>query len=290
MGEWENGRRGEGVSYQKNYYKPKTGIMKTKILLLLIILVSCNSAKNTGEKQEWISLFNGKDLEGWDIKFKGYELNNNFRNTFRVEDGILKVSYDNWDKFDGEFGHIYYKTPFSYYKLRIEYRFVGEQVTGGPSWAYRNNGAMLHSQSAASMLLDQDFPVSIEGQLLGGDGVSERHTLNVCTPGTNIVINDSLITQHCTESTSKTYEGDQWVTAEFVVLGDKAIYHILGADTVLTYSYPQVGGSGVPEGFPLAERTLLKGGYISFQAESAPTEFRKIELLDLSAKKDKRQK
>ncbi len=263
--------------------------MKTKILLLLILIVSCKSVVNNNEKEEWISLFNGKDLEGWDIKFKGYELNNNINNTFRVEDGILKVSYDGWDKFNNEFGHIFYKTPFSYYKLKVEYRFTGDQVEGGPGWAFRNNGAMLHSQSAASMLLDQDFPVSIEAQLLGGDGVNERHTSNVCTPGTNIVINNQLITQHCNESTSKTYAGDVWVTAEFVVLGDSIIHHILEGDTVLTYTSPQIGGD-LPEGFPLAEGTLLKEGYISFQAESAPTEFRKIELLVLSKEKDKRQK
>ncbi|MDO9580014.1 MAG: DUF1080 domain-containing protein [Bacteroidales bacterium] len=257
--------------------------MKTPIILLLLFLASCTNVSNKSNNEEWISLFNGRDLEGWDIKFKGYELNNNLNNTFRVEDSILKVSYDEWDKFNSEFGHIFYKTPFSYYKLKVEYRFVGEQVAGAPAWAYRNNGAMLHSQSAASMGLDQDFPVSIEAQLLGGDGIHERHTSNVCTPGTNIVINDSLITQHCTASTSKTYHGDVWVTAEFVVLGDSIIHHILEGDTVLTYMKPQIGG-GTPEGFPLADGTLLKEGYISFQAEGHPTIFRKIELLDLSKK------
>jgi hypothetical protein len=255
--------------------------MKTHILLLLLFLASCGSGTINSQKAEWISLFNGKDLEGWDIKFKGFELNNNYRNTFRVENGNLVVSYDEWDKWNGEFGHIFYKTPYSNYKLRVEYRFTGNQVPGGPGWAFRNNGAMLHSQSAASMGLNQDFPVSIEAQLLGGDGVDERHTSNVCTPGTNIVIDGKLITQHCTESTSKTYHGDVWVTAEFIVLGDSIIHHVLEGDTVMTYYKPQVGG-GTPEGFPLADGTLLKEGYISFQAESHRTEFRKIELLDLS--------
>jgi hypothetical protein len=258
--------------------------MKKNLFLLLIVLTSCGSVTNKSAKEEWVSLFNGKDLEGWDIKFRGYELNNNYRNTFRVENGNLVVSYDQWDKWDGEFGHIFYKTPYSRYKLRVEYRFTGEQVTGGPGWAFRNNGAMLHSQSAASMGLNQDFPVSIEAQLLGGDGVAERHTSNVCTPGTNIVMDEKLITQHCNESTSKTYHGDVWVTAEFIVLGDSIIHHVLEGDTVLTYSKPQVGG-GTPEGFALTDGTLLKEGYISFQAESHPTEFRKIEILDLS--KDK---
>jgi hypothetical protein len=255
--------------------------MRKLFYLFFLLLVSCTGPAKS-DKEEWISLFNGKNLDGWDIKIKGSELNVNYKNTFRVEDGVLKVSYDEYENFNGEFGHIFYKTPFSYYKLRIEYRFTGNQVPGGPSWAFRNSGAMLHSQSAASMGLNQDFPVSIEAQLLGGDGNSERTTSNVCTPGTNIVMNSQLITQHCNQSSSKTYHGDIWVTAEFTVSGDSIIHHILEGDTVLTYTSPQVGGGGTPEGFPLPDGTLLEKGYISLQAESHPVEFRKVELLDLS--------
>jgi hypothetical protein len=252
-----------------------------KILILFVTawaVLSCKT-KNT-EKEEWIRLFNGKDLTGWDIKIKGSALNENYKNTFRVEDGVMKVCYDEYEKFNNEFGHIFYKEPFSHYKLRIEYRFTGEQTPGGPSWAFRNSGVMLHSQSAASMNLDQDFPVSIEAQFLGGDGVSERPTGNVCTPGTNIVMNGELITQHCTNSSSKTYHGDVWVHAELVVLGDSIIHHIIEGDTVLTYTRPQIGGD-LPDGFPLSEGTLLNEGYLCLQAESHPVEFRKVELLKL---------
>jgi hypothetical protein len=41
--------------------------------------------------------------------------------------------------FNGEFGHLFYKEPFSYYRLVAEYRFVGSQVSGGPAWAMRNS-------------------------------------------------------------------------------------------------------------------------------------------------------
>ena len=249
------------------------------LIVLAILIMSCSDNK----KENWIQLFNGKDFTGWNIKITGSALNDNYKNTFRVEDGMIKVSYDEYEKFNNEFGHIFFIEPFSHYKLRIEYRFTGDQVPGGPSWAFRNSGVMLHSQSAASMNLDQDFPVSIEAQFLGGDGVSERTTGNVCTPGTNIVMNGQLITQHCTNSSSKTYHGDVWVHAEFVVLGDSIIHHIIEGDTVLTYTKPQIGG-GLPEGFPLTEGTLLKDGYICLQAESHPVEFRKVELLDLSKK------
>lgn len=256
--------------------------MKTFSFLILLLLISCTSGKRRLEKEQWVSLFNGKDLTGWDIKIKGSELNVNYKNTFRVEEGLLKVRYDEYEKFNNEFGHIFFNKPFSNYRLRIEYRFVGEQCPEGPSWAFRNSGVMLHSQPALSMGVNQDFPVSVEAQFLGGDGVNERHTSNVCTPGTNIVMNGQLITQHCNESSSMTYHGDVWVTAEFVVLGDKVIHHILEGDTVLTYNYPQVGGNSVPEGYPLAEGTLIKDGYICLQAESHPIDFRKVEILDLS--------
>lgn len=266
--------------------------MKTSFYFLaLILFASCGSSpaiktSETTGKEEWVSLFNGKNFDGWNIKIKGSELNVNYKNTFSVEDGVMKVRYDEYEKFNNEFGHIFYKTPYSHYRLRIEYRFVGEQVPGGPSWAFRNSGVMLHSQSAASMELNQDFPVSIEAQFLGGDGTADRTTSNVCTPGTNIVMNGQLITQHCNSSASKTYHGDIWVTAEFVVLGDSIIHHILDGDTVLTYSKPQVGGGNGPKDYPLPEGTPIKEGYICLQAESHPVEFRKVEILDLS--KDKR--
>jgi len=262
--------------------------MKTKTFLFLILFAMlasfCNRPQPAKNDEGWIALFNGKDLNDWKIKITGHPLGENYKNTFRVEDGILKVSYSEYDTFRGEFGHIFYKTPFSHYKLRVEYRFTGEQVPGGPSWGLRNSGSMLHSQSPESMLLNQDFPVSIECQLLGGLGSGPRPTANVCTPGTNIVINNQLITQHCTESSSKTFDGDQWVTVEVVVLGDSIIHHIVNGDTVLTYTKPQIGGE-LPEGFPLPEGTPLKEGYISLQAESHPCEFRKVELLNLEPAK-----
>ena len=256
--------------------------MKTKILSLIFIVISCGT---TGDESKWIQLFNGKDLSGWDIKITGYELNKNHNNTFRIEDGVLKVCYDQWDQFNGEFGHLFYKEKYSQYKLRVEYRFVGEQVPGGPSWAIKNSGVMLHSQSAKSMGKDQDFPVSIEAQFLGGYTDSERPTNNLCTPGTHVVMNGELITRHCTNSNSKTYYGEEWITVEMVVLGDSIIHHLVEGDTVLSYSKPQIGGGNLPKDYPIPEGTPLKDGYISLQAESHPIEFRKVELLDLNKKK-----
>ncbi|MCH7658215.1 MAG: DUF1080 domain-containing protein [Bacteroidetes bacterium] len=257
--------------------------MKTYYFLILLLAVSCKPGPQEPVENEWIQLFNGKDLTGWDIKISGFELNDNFNNTFRVEDGILKASYDQYESFNGEFGHLITKKKFSHYILRVEYRFAGEQITGGPDWGLFNNGAMLHSQSAESMELNQDFPVSIEAQFLGGYGEDERTTSNVCTPGTHIVMNGELITSHCNSSGSKTYPANEWVTAEMIVLGDSIIHHVLERDTVLTYTQPQIGGD-LPEGFPLTEGTLLKEGHIAIQAESHATEFRKVELLDLSKK------
>jgi hypothetical protein len=255
--------------------------MKYLSFLLLLLLVCCKPSVQQQEQEKWIQLFNGSDLEDWDIKFAKHPLNENFNNTFRVEDGMLVVNYDDWDSINGEFGHIFYRQPFSYYKLRVEYRIVGEQVPGGPDWAYKNNGVMFHSQSAESILLEQPFPVSIEAQLLGGGEEGERSTANVCTPGTNIVMNGELVTQHCINSSSRTFRGEEWVNVELIVLGDSIIHHLVNGDTVLTYMQPQIGGGDLPEGFPLPDGTLLSSGYIALQAESHPFQFRKVELLDL---------
>ena len=241
---------------------------------------------NDPNQKEWLQLFNGRDLNDWVIKFAHHDLGENVNNTFRVEDGLLKVRYDKWTTFDGEFGHIFYKQPFSYYMLAAEYRFVGEQLPAASklAWALRNNGLMLHSLDPKTMLKDQDFPISIEVQLLGGlsDG-KPRPTANVCTPGTNVVMNGKLHTPHCTNSTSKTYDGDQWVRVEVVVHGDELIRHLIDGQTVPEYSKPQIGGGNASPTDPAVkvDGTPLTGGYIALQAETAPTDFRKVELLNL---------
>ena len=130
------------------------------LLLIITLTMSCTTKKTKNEG--WIQLFNGKDIKDWKIKIKGFPANENYGNTFRVEDGMLKVRYDQYAKFDGHYGHIFYKTPYSHYRIRVEYRFVGEQAPDGAAWAYRNSGIMIHGQSPESMDLNQDFPVSIE--------------------------------------------------------------------------------------------------------------------------------
>ena len=240
--------------------------------------------KNDTNKPAWIQLFNGRDLDGWTPKFAKHDLGENFNDTFRVENGLLEVRYDKWTHFDGEFGHLFYKDPFSYYRLVAEYRFVGEQVPGGPVWAIRNNGLMLHSPHPKTMLKDQDFPISIEFQLLGGlSNGKPRSTANVCTPGSNIVMDGQLYTQHCTNSTSKTYDGDQWVHVEAEVHGDELIQHFVDGVKVLEYTKPQMGGGQVAPVDPAVkiDGTPMTSGYISIQAETAPADFRKIELLNL---------
>lgn len=236
------------------------------------------------DKPEWIRLFNGRDLDGWTPKFSKHDLGENFNDTFRVQDGVLQVRYDKWTKFDNEFGHMFYKDPFSYYRIAAEYRFVGTQVTGGPGWANRNNGLMLHSPHPKTMMKDQDFPISIEVQLLGGLGDGRpRTTLNLCTPGSNVVMNGKLHTAHCTNSTSKTYDGDQWVRVEVEVRGDESVKHMIDGVTVLEYTKPQMGGGSVTPVDPAVkiDGTPMTAGYISIQAETAPADFRKIEVLNL---------
>jgi Domain of Unknown Function (DUF1080) len=272
--------------------------MKTPALLLLLASVTvpaADSAKPGADKKEWISLFDGKSLDGWIPKFTGYEVGTNYGNTFRVENGVLKVVYDKdkYETFGGRFGHLFYKRPFSHYVIAVEYRFVGEQAKDGPAWAFRNSGVMVHGQPAETMKKDQDFPICIEAQLLGGRGDgTPRSTANLCTPGTNVVMNGQLETKHCINSSSKTFDGDQWVRAEIEVHGGGEIVHRVNGETVLRYEKPQIGGGNVANYDPALKRDgeILTSGSISLQAESHPVEFRKVELLDLVGCQDKKAK
>jgi hypothetical protein len=257
----------------------KKGWILTGLITMVFVLTSCNQQKKTGE--EWIQLFNGEDLTGWTPKITGYEAGDNFGNTFQVEDGMIKVRYDAYDSLRNRFGHLFYQEELSNYKLRVEYRIVGEQCPGAPEWAYKNSGIMIHGQTPESMERDQYFPTSIEVQLLGSDSLVERTNMNVCTPGTNIVMNQELILDHCTNSSSEFFYGEDWITAEVEVRGNEVIYHLINGDTVLQYNQPQLDERDATYARLInlngGDKMLYKGT-ISLQSEGHPVDFRRVEL------------
>lgn len=233
-------------------------------------------------EEKWESLFNGRDLTGWTPKIRGCELGVNFQNTFRVENGVLKVDYSDYKSWDNRYGHLFYAKKYSHYRLRLEYRFTGSQLTGGPGWALRNSGIMLHSEAPDLMELNQDFPTSLEVQLLGGADKGERTTANLCTPGTHVEMNGKLETRHCMNSNSATFRGDQWVTVEVEVRGHDSIRHFINGKEVISYGKPVYGGSAHADALAKAAGTkAISEGYFCLQSESHPVEFRKIEILQL---------
>lgn len=252
-----------------------------KYLIIGLLIISCNN-----DQKEWVSLFDGQTLDGWEVKIAGYELNNNYKNTFRVKDGNIRVSYDDYESFDEKFGHIFYTNKkFKNYHLKIDYRFYGEHVNSFKSedeaWNYKNSGVMLHSEHPNQMLLDQEFPVSIEGQFLGGSGANERPTLNMCSPGTEVNIDGTLALNHCINSISKTIHTDDWVSVEFVVFSDSIVHHIIDKDTVITYTNIRYGGSYLSDNYINKIGEPLSEGYISLQSEGHPIEFKNIRVKEL---------
>ncbi|MEJ7589469.1 MAG: DUF1080 domain-containing protein [Ferruginibacter sp.] len=260
-------------------------VHSTRLLTAVLLLLSLPAfSQHEDGKEEWISLFNGRDINDWVPKINHHETGENYGNTFRVGDSIIKIRYDQYDTFNERFGHLYYKRPFSYYHLVFEYRIVGEWRKDAPEYTIMNSGVMFHSQDPATMPREQNWPISIEFQLLAGlgDGVA-RPTGNMCSPGTDVVFEGKVDARHCIPSNSKTYEGDQWVRGEIIVLGDSLITHIINGDTVLQYSKPQIGGGVVANFDPAIKQDgkLLTEGFIALQSEGQPVDFRNIKIRNL---------
>jgi len=254
-----------------------------KIIAVILFFTGC-AAEKQATTDSWIRLFNERDLDDWIVKIHHHDPGVNFGNTFRVEDGMIRVRYDEYGDFNDQFGHLYYKQPYSRFHLRLEYRFAGELQRGAPEYTLLNSGVMFHSQDPRTMPKEQNWPISVEMQFLAGlDDGKPRPTGNMCSPGTDIFFEGKLYDSHCLNSRSKTYAKDEWVRAELIVLGDSLITHVINGDTVLQYSNPTMGG-GVVNGYDTAlwvPGKALKSGFIALQSEGQPIDFRNIELRSL---------
>lgn len=257
--------------------------MRNSLYTLGMILIVFTGSCKEDKANEWIPIFNGKDLTGWSPKFTGEVYGVNYLNTFRVKEGKLVAHYDAYDTFDKNFGHLFYQEKLSHYRLRLAYRFVGETAPGAPPWAFKNSGIKFHSPHPSEVPLDQVLLVAVEAQLIGGDGETERFTGNVCTAGTHIVMKDSLVTQHCNNSNYPAISDSSWVNMELEVHGSEKVIHKVNGEVVMEYSETQYDDSDefaremMKKGYP----RIISEGYIALQAEGHPVEFKNIELMKL---------
>jgi hypothetical protein len=260
----------------------------TKTLLIIAALICSAAFSISADEPKWISLFNGKDLSGWTIKIAKHPLGENYANTFRVEEGILKVSYDGYDKFNEQYGHLFTNLAYSHYILRLEYRFTGTMMADAPHYVNLNSGIMLHAQPPQSMRFDQGFPSSLEMQFLADEGKGPRSTGNLCTPGTHVEMGGQLITKHIVKSSAPTFPAEEWVHAEVEVHGNDEIIHRINGVEVLRYQRPQLDPAcKIAPASDLTDAggdVMLSYGHIALQAEGQPVWFRKIELMSLEKK------
>lgn len=261
-------------------------MQQLKLLLIFLFLFLLQSFHVTKKfyshgHHEWVSIFNGKNLDNWLPKIAGYKLGDNFGHTFRVENGILSTRYNEYDSFNKRFGALYYNKKFINYRLRVEYRFTGVTAPGAPSWGYRDGGIQYDCQPPSTLNLDQPFPVCLEYNLLGGNGKDERPTGEICASGMFVEIKGKKNTSYCTPPIVKrTFSGDQWVSAEIDVQEGKII-HFVNGEEIIRFENPRYDSANpIAKNFIEDGNDEVKGGYISLQSNSHPMDFRKIEIME----------
>lgn len=271
----------------------KTNFVGIVLFFVVLMSISCKNRKSISEKKsyqqkeiivkkEWISIFNGKDLRGWTWKINGYPLGENFGNTFRVQKGLLSIRYDGYGPdLNNRFGTLYYNKRLSNYRLKVEYRFVGETAPGAPDWGYRDSGIQFHGQPPETQKLDQPFPICLEYNFHGGNGIDERPSGALCAYGMFVEVNGERNETTCIPATiARTFHGDQWVTAEIDVKNGQITHYVNGVE-ILHYANPTYDPKN-ETAQKLIEKgdSTVRGGYVSLQSNSHPMDFRKIELLE----------
>ncbi len=267
----------------------KNRTLNALFFIVLMSLTACKEKKQEAPtpieenaKNKWVPIFNGKDLKDWTMKINGYPLGENFGNTFRVEDSILSIRYDEYGPEFGErFGALFYDRELSNYRLKVEYRFVGETAQGAPEWGYRDSGVQIHTQPPNTVKLDQQFPICLEYNLHGGNGTDDRPLGAICGIGMKVEVDGVKSNLFCTPAkVGRTFHGDQWVTIEIDVKDGK-MTHFVNGEEIMDYANPSYD----PENefatmFIKNGDTSVHSGYISLQSNSHPIDFRKIELLE----------
>ena len=238
--------------------------------------VASSATKPETRASEWVSIFDGESLDGWTPKIAGYPLGENFGDTFRVEDGMIKARFDQYgDDFAQRYGLLVYETPYEHYRLRLEYRFTGEQTPGGEDWAELNSGVIYHIQPLETIPQDAGFPVALEAQFLA-EGAHAPTTGNMCSLETSVVVKNERPDDHCILSDIPARPKDHWVRFELEAAPGGIFRHYIDGELAFEFSEAIFD---VPQDW--ADGMSVDRGFFALQSESHPVDFRNIELMVL---------
>ena len=237
-------------------------------------LAAKTATKPTGS--DWVSLFNGRNLDGWYTYLPSKGRNNDPQGVFKVENGMLHI-LDIPDRGQRqEFGYLATTRSYGDYHLRFEYRW-GRKKFAPRADAKRDSGVVYHVQGR-----DRVWPKSVEYQILEGN-TGDFWLIGGTTLTTTVASPRADPKQYREGGASYTtrprsyvrVERDRrrdsltgWNTGEIIVRGDETI-HIVNGEVVNRGSNIRSGGK------PLTE------GRILFQAEGAEVYYRNIELKPL---------
>ena len=250
--------------------------MGAGMVAVAALVAACGGPASGPAEPAWTPIFDGETLDGWTAKIAGYPLGENFGDTYRVEDGAIAARFDAYgDDYADRYGNLIYETPYRHYRLRLEYRFTGEQVPGGEDWAYRNSGVLYHMQPPETIALDAGFPVSLEAQFLA-EGAHAPTTGNMCSIETSVAVDGARRHEHCLGGDVAARPMGEWVRFELEAAPGGVFRHHIDGELAFAFTDPLYD-----EAHPWADGMAVTGGHFALQAESHPVEFRNIEILVL---------
>lgn len=239
----------------------------------------------------WRPLFDGKTLNGWTTKLVGYPAGQDRLQTFRVKDGVLYISYDQYEgDLKGRVAHLFTRESFRAYRLSLDYRFVGDEFPNSPRPVNPpvNNGVLFHAESAEQMELNQPYPISVEAQLVGPDPQgTPRTTGNFCERAMKMFRQDKLM-PHCILSDAVPSPLGAWIHFDLEVTADGRVTEFINGKPVVHVDRIELNPDRTDTRLPVHSsiaaaggKLLVTGGHIALQSEGHPTEFRNIRILSL---------
>jgi hypothetical protein len=231
------------------------------------------------EEEDFKTIFNGKNLDGWYLKIKSGD-KEMAKKVFTVKDGMIHIFGDQFPKDyklnTGEndtYGLICSEKTYSKYILRFEYKWGEKLANDFEKWQYVS-GLYYH------MINDFVWPIGIQYQVRYDHTISRNHTGDFIRPAGanyNWFCNENETYLHPNNGGKQDLKSgfmhlakptknfnalnNKWNQCEIIVMGDQYAIHKLNGEIV-----------------NMAFNLELGAGFFGFQSETAEIFYKNIRI------------